>query len=198
MQPVLIARAKRLWLCVWKGLKNSQWIAIGTWVLAIGTIGLWLDARSTSERQLRAYVFAAPYRAFNIDSQGAVAQVYTIVGSKGSTFARKVERSVGISILSGPVPEKFEDLGPLRREEGVFVLAPGAEGFVIQNLHVLSADELAKLMTPKGELRIYAFGKITYEDAFGGRHTTTFCHAYFGPASVQRQLRLRVLAGQIL
>lgn len=36
-------------------------------------------------------------------------------------------------------------------------------------------------MTPKGELRIYAFGKITYEDAFGGRHTTTFCHAYFGP-----------------
>src|ERR1700690_1855410 len=98
MQPVLIARAKHLWLCAWKGLKNSQWIAIGTWVLAIGTIGLWLDARSTSERQLRAYVFAAPYRAFNIDSQGAVAQVYTIVGSKGSTFARKVERSVGISI----------------------------------------------------------------------------------------------------
>jgi hypothetical protein len=35
-------------------------------------------------------------------------------------------------------------------------------------------------MTPNGELRIFVFGRITYKDAFGAGHTTTFCHAYFG------------------
>jgi len=69
----------------------------------------------------------------------------------------------------------------LKREEWVLVLAPGAEGFVIQNFHRISDDELAKLMTPNGDLRLYAFGRVTYEDAFGAHHTTTFCHSYFGP-----------------
>jgi hypothetical protein len=36
-------------------------------------------------------------------------------------------------------------------------------------------------MIPGGDLRIYVFGKITYEDAFGGHRHTMFCHAYFGP-----------------
>jgi hypothetical protein len=117
----------RAWMCL-KTRTVEQWLALGTWVLAAGTIGLWLDARHTSERQLRAYVFATPYRAFNIDDRGGVAQVYTTIGSKGTTFASKAERSIGASILSGPVPERFEDLGSLKRYEGVLVLAPGAEG----------------------------------------------------------------------
>jgi hypothetical protein len=141
---------------------------------------------NTAERQLRAYVYAMPYRAFNIDKVGYPAQTYTIIGNKGSTFAHKVERSVGITLLRGPVPERFEDLGAMQREEGVFPLAPGAEGFVIRALHILSEDELAALMTPTGDLRLCAFGKITYEDAFGKRHGTTFCHVYFGPERLDR------------
>jgi hypothetical protein len=172
--------AKRVWR--WLRKRNAeQVLAFSTCVLALATTGLWLDAKFSSERQLRAYVFAAPYRAFNIDNRGDAAQVYTIIGSKGSTFAHKVERSVGISLLPGPVPEKFENLGAVKREEGVLVLAPGAEGFVIQTFRPLTADELKKLMTPNGDLRLYAFGKITYDDEFGVHHKTTFCHAYFGP-----------------
>jgi hypothetical protein len=50
----------------------------------------------------------------------------------------------------------------------------------------LSPDELAKLMTPTGELRFYTFGKIAYNDEFGAPHTTTFCHVYFGPERLDR------------
>jgi hypothetical protein len=156
-------------------------LAIATGFLAWATINLVWDGRETAERQLRAYVYAAPFRAFNIDASGNVAQVYTTIGSKGSTFATRVERWVGVNLLSGAVPEKFEDLGTLKREEGVMVLAPGADGFVIRNFRKLSVEELRKLMTPDGELRLYAFGKITYRDAFGEGHQTTFCHVYFGP-----------------
>jgi hypothetical protein len=168
---------------VWRFLKAidaNQWIAIGTWVLALGTVGIFIDAKFSSERTLRAYVFAAPGRAYNIDTSGTPAQVYTIIGSKGSTFAQNVERRVGINLLPSPVPNNFADLGPLKREEGVLVLAPGANSVVVQNFRPLTAEELAKIMTPNGDLRIYAFGKITYDDAFGWSHQTTFCHAYFG------------------
>ncbi len=127
-----------------------------------------------------AYVAAKPYRAFNIDERGLTAQVYTTISNVGATFARNVERSVGVSIRAGPVPEEFEDLGTLTREEGKMVLAPGVDGFVIRNLRPLQRDELTKLMTPEGDLKIYAFGTITYEDVFGTPHVTTFCHAYYG------------------
>jgi hypothetical protein len=162
---------------------TQVWLVVGTiGTLLLAAFALWqaIISRQTARRQLRAYVFARPHRAFNVDDRNVTAQVYTIIGNKGSTFAHKVERSVGICILPGPVPERFEDLGPLMREEGVLDLAPGVEGVVIRNLHPLSEDELAKVMTEEGKLRIYAFGKIIYQDAFGKRHTTTFCHAYYG------------------
>ena len=161
--------------------------ALATFVMAAATIAIAVFAfyqacisRDTARRQLRAYVVAKPYRAFNVDDRGLIAQVYTTIVNVGATFARNVERSVGVNILSGPVPEKFEDLGPLTREEGKMVLAPGVEGYVIRNLRALQRDELAKLMTPEGELKLYAFGRITYDDVFGKPHVTTFCHAYYG------------------
>ena len=167
---------------------NGLIIALATVFLFLATLALYcatrdlvVGAEKTAERQLRAYVYASPYRAFHIDNLGGVVQIYTIIGSKGSTFAHQVERSVGVNLLPGPVPEKFEDLGSLKREEGALVLAPGAQSFVIQNFRVITADELAKIMTPNGDLRIYAFGKITYKDAFGKPRQTTFCYAYFGP-----------------
>ncbi len=137
-------------------------------------------SRTTARTQLRAYVVAKPYRAFNIDERGITAQVYTTITNVGATFARNVQRSVGVGIRAGPVPEKFEDLGPVTREVGKIVLAPGVDGYVIRSLHALQKDELAKLMTPEGDLKIYAFGRITYEDIFGKPHVTTFCHAYYG------------------
>ena len=139
------------------------------------------DSNTSSERQLRAYVYARPYRAFHIDDKGGVAQIYTIIGSKGATFANRVERSVGIALLPGPAPERFEDLGPISKQGGSTVLAPDVDVFAIQNFRVITPAELAKLMTANGELRFYAFGKITYVDAFKKERQTTFCHEYFGP-----------------
>jgi hypothetical protein len=90
---------------------------IGLWVnvaMVAATIALAIFAfyqvyisRDTARRQLRSYVVAKPYRAFNIDERGMVTQVYTTIANVGGTFARNVERSVGVSIRSEPVPEKF-------------------------------------------------------------------------------------------
>jgi hypothetical protein len=169
-------------------LKPEHWIALGTWILAFATmilafatVGLVLDTKYSSQRQLRAYVYASPYRAFNIDDRHNIAQIYTTIGSKGSTFAHNVERSAGINLLAGPVPVRFSDLGPLKRIEGKLDIPPRGETFVIQNFRALTSNELAGLMTTEGILRLYAFGRITYTDEFGYAHSTTFCHAYFGP-----------------
>jgi hypothetical protein len=105
-------------------LKPGHWIALGTWILAFATIGLVLDTKYSSQRQLRAYVYASPYRAFNIDDRHNIAQIYTTIGSKGSTFAHNVERSTGINLLAGPVPVRFSDLGPLKRIEGKLDIPP--------------------------------------------------------------------------
>jgi hypothetical protein len=143
--------------------------AMAVATIAIAIFALWqvCISRETARKQLRAYVVAKPHRAFNIDEKGIAAQVYTTITNVGATFARNVQRSVGVSIRAGPVPEKFEDLGPVTREEGKLVLAPGVDGYVNRSLHALQKDELAKLMTPEGDLKIYAFGRITYEDIFG-------------------------------
>lgn len=154
---------------------------VATFLLFLVTQDLVHDASSTGERQIRAYVFAAPYRAYNIDDTGNVAQIYTTIGSKGVSFANELERRAGIALMSGPLPGRMEDLGVLTRHEGVLSLAPNAETFLIQNVAVLNRDQLSRLMTWTGELRLYAFGKITYKDAFGKPRQTSFCHVYYGP-----------------
>jgi hypothetical protein len=164
-----------------KPFKPEVWLALGTWALVAATASLVADNKYSNQRQLRAYVYASPYRAFNIDNRGFVAQTYTTIGSKGSTFAHDVERSVGTNLLPGSAPAKFSDLGPVNRVEGKLVIPPGGENVVIQNLRVLTKDELAALMTPEGKLRLYVFGRITYKDEFAWPHWTMFCYAYFGP-----------------
>jgi hypothetical protein len=135
---------------------------------------------------LRAYVHAVPYRAFNIDESGAPVQTYTIIVNKGATSARNVQQWGGINLFKGSVPERFEDLGDLIREEGKFVLPPDGQGFIIRALRPITKEELGALRTPTGDLRLCAFGKITYEDEFGAFHWTIYCHVYFGPERLDR------------
>jgi hypothetical protein len=168
-------------------LKRETWLILGTWALVFVTAWLVIDNKYSNQRQLRAYVYASPYRAFNIDDRGLVAQAYTTIGSKGSTFAHDVERSVGVNLLPSPTPAKFADLGAVSRVEGRLVIPPGGENVAIQNFRVLTKDELAALMTPEGKLRLYIFGKITYKDEFGWPHWTMFCYGYFGPERLQWQ-----------
>lgn len=179
---------------IWEIGKFLNWIsaavtAVATAVLAFITrrlVKLGRDQSKTTRAQLRAYVYATPFRAFNVDKFGAPVQTYTTIINKGATSAHKIQRWVGINLLRGPVPENFEDLGPLKREEGTYVLPPDGQGFVIQKLRPITDGELADLMTETGDLQLYAFGKITYEDEFGNPHWTTFCHVYFGPERLDR------------
>jgi hypothetical protein len=71
-------------------------LAGATIFLYLATRNLVTDAEQTAKRQL-------------LDNSGATAQIYTIIGSKGSTFARNVQRWVGINLLAGPIPERFEE-----------------------------------------------------------------------------------------
>jgi hypothetical protein len=33
-------------------------------------------------------------------------------------------------------------------------------------------------------LRVYMFGRVIYDDVFGGKWETDFCNAYFGPEGI--------------
>lgn len=137
-------------------------------------------ARDTAFRELRAYVYAAPGPVFHIDGEAPL-QGYVVIGNSGQTFAQKVIRKVGMRVLGATVPEKVEDLGRMDREEGVMVISPREKHAVIRNRDRLTPEEVAKIWrSDQGAKRIYVFGTITYEDIYGKRHHTDFCHMYFG------------------
>lgn len=136
-------------------------------------------AGDTARRQLRAYVYAAPSHVFHIDGKGTL-QGYVEIGNSGQTFAREVQRWVGISVFGAEVPDRKEDLGPTRREEGVLVINPSVRHIVIRNHKQLTDEEARKIRTNDGSMRIYVFGTIRYKDIYGEPHHTDFCHMYFG------------------
>lgn len=153
-----------------------------TGLAAIFTLKQIRLARDTAYRELRAYVYAAPGPVFHIGGENPL-QGYVFIGNSGQTFARNVQRWVGMRVLGATVPEKREDLGHMAREEGVLVISPRVKHNIIRNRDKLTSDQVDKIWRLKekeGTERIYIFGTITYEDIYGNPHRTDFCHMYLG------------------
>ena len=154
----------------------ERWLlVVATWVLAIGTIWLVLDAKWSSQQQLRAYVYVNPREAFHIDGQGTL-QVYSVIGNSGLTPATKVERFATLDVLP---PTDFP-AQRVEREAGITVLGPRSEIALVKNWArgQLTADQTQEIK--EGTLRVYVFGKVLYDDVLGGHWEFDFCNAYFG------------------
>jgi hypothetical protein len=134
------------------------------------------EAVRVAEVSQRPYIFVNPAGAFNIKAGGSPLQAYILIGNSGQTFAQNVERSVGILVSS---PTEPADIAPLlARQPGRTFVSPRADTVMIAKGQVLTAEHVTKLM--EGELRVYVFGRITYQYGNGNRRRLLFCHAYYG------------------
>lgn len=151
-------------------LKNrtpEQWLAIGTWILAFVTIGLLIDARHASERQLRAYV-SANKGAITID--GTKIKIFFVLKNSGQTPSYKLRTEPKTVIYRPPGPLVFEALD--RSMKMGAVIGPGDE-FEINSESDVTKDvpdgEAVKIIMESiqnGTAIIYVHGRVDYEDVF--------------------------------
>jgi hypothetical protein len=159
-------------------LKNrtaEQWIAIGTWVLACVTIGLLIDARHASERQLRAYVGILDHTLNNF-SEGQKPAIALIVTNFGHTPARDMQYWIFSKFESYPLNIKLPSAK--FRPEKIVLFPTDKDTFPIELADPLNAPDMAGLRS--GERRLYVYGCIQYVDVFGSTRTTKFRLFYGG------------------
>lgn len=129
----------------------------------------------------RAFMYAAPHRVFHVEP-GPNLQAYIQIGNSGLTVAKNVERWAGVRVMTPPGMDAIKDLKPMMiRQEGLLVVSPRILHNVIRQLpnhKVLTSEDVRDIKS--GQKRIYVFGLITYDDAYGKAHSTEFCFMYYG------------------
>jgi len=166
---------------------GTLFIAIFTVILAFATGFLYFATRDlvkgsdkTARQQLRAYVYVQPGNVYLV-SAGLKPQPRIVVRNSGQTFAKDVKCSYGAKVSSNLSVEESAALGPGTPEEGRFTLNPGVDHAIIKWMpDAITADEARSIKTLTGDVRLYVFGKIDYNDVFGDAHHTEFCFMYYG------------------
>jgi hypothetical protein len=176
-------------------------LAAFTAILTIATIGLAFgvlfqikDARASSERQLRAYVFISGARVVNATEGDGPLEAHVVVKNFGQTPAYKLVNVNGFALDRYPPPptlnlvvpeEQFRmfgrsksDLGPTQSEDARQAV----------DRPPLSEEERRALA--HGALVIYVYGEIRYQDAFGRDQWTKYRLMLGGPAGVRPGGRL--------
>jgi len=125
----------------------------------------------TAERQLRAYVLFESARTINVEV-GKIPYVKITIKNFGQTPARIVAHRANVGF--GHYPPTIGDPPPVDNSEFfIFILAPGAEYYAEpkfnQPLRQIEIDGINS-----GRAALYAFGEISYEDAFGKIRTTKY------------------------
>jgi hypothetical protein len=140
-------------------------------------------ASDAAERQLRAYLGVTPIRvdAIGLSTGGCRALVW--VRNAGVTPAFNVRSIASLDIFPWPLPRDFK-FPPLVFSDDPSVVTnfPGddekANNLLPSNSRVFSAEELAEARKPNGNMKLYAFGFVEYDDVFKQtQRTTKFCFA---------------------
>jgi hypothetical protein len=143
-------------------------IAFFTIVLAIATILLWIvtqgilsDARRTSEKQLRAYVFLNDIRLLN----GTSIKLAGSLSNAGQTPAHNVVCIIGWAV-NKPSFDKFTE-PKVTPKDSRAVIGPHKENTIHFEIDGFTRKDLLKT----GET-IFVWAKISYEDVFGNNQKT--------------------------
>ena len=156
--------------------------AVATVLLAIVTGGLvWMARRqiTTTRAQLRAYVAVESGQIRAVAGEPPKAQ--KTVRNYGQTPAYKFRLVGGLGMA-----ESFEALPPPTGDpRGTLgVLAPaGVFQWNMVAPVVLSAEAYGRLSA--GQVTLFVYGEVYYEDAFGNRRTLKYRTMFGGPAGVQ-------------
>jgi hypothetical protein len=157
----------------------------GEWLIGFVTLLLWVstqllvrEAKATSRRQLRAYVFLDPVKEFTFARKMSTTETIEVeihVKNLGATPAHEIVGFTWMHLDVWPLPKTFPFTGPVEGEPSAkFVLPPGAmTHYHTGSARPLTAEEMAAV--ENGDLSIYIFGRIEYKDAFNHPHWTNFC-----------------------
>jgi hypothetical protein len=147
-------------------------VAVYTAVLAISTIGLWIvtargirNQRRDTEILQRAYLSVEPGGIKQPYDRDDRIHGYVICRNRGHLPARKLSWHTRTDTVQQGV-EQFP-LGELSKPEGV--VAPGTEMIV----------SAGTFFTNKLQNALFVWGTVNYDDGFGNRRYTKFCHLYY-------------------
>jgi len=149
------------------------------------TYCLLLTSKDTEKRQLRAYigVVSPPdNQRINRFFPPEVPIIKLSARNFGQTPAYKVTYIAGMGVRAWPLPKDNDyslqpEIGfnPVTIFPGMFDLGD----IKIISKRALTTDEIA-LFQDGMKNRLYAWGTVNYEDAFGASHYTNFCIGFFG------------------
>lgn len=177
-------------------LKVSDTLLVAvTFLLFIATLALWWSTRRLvkgaeliAERQLRAYVFLTGIDFIEQDKkQDRFIHKFEIKNT-GLTPAYKLWIESLTRPLPHPLPADFSfAIDPPGRNPSVMMLGPGqTTGHDSHADEPLSKTELIKIRSLETGTRLYTFGTIRYEDAFGRKKFTNFCYFVEWTAGTER------------
>ena len=166
-------------------MSADLWVAIFSGALFVATLMLWIaterslsHARTSTERQLRAYVHPDIARMTRLEPDAPASAVVRF-RNVGQTPAYDFKAWIGIAKAKWPTPFSAlpgvaaNGFGPAR------IVGPQvASDYGVISARPLTADEVKAIRA--GECAIYVFGQAAYRDAFGASRFTNFCVEYTG------------------
>jgi hypothetical protein len=175
--------------------EKQIWLGWAAWALSL--IGVWLlwstlrETRKTSQaaqadaeanakaaenarKQLRAYVSAQPDFVDNVGP--TTIRMRLSLTNHGATPASKVVTAVAIGILPFPLPQQYPFVEPASAiGEGGATIHSGST-VTVHSTESFPVTDIANAIKNAG-VRIYMYGTVQYEDAFGLTQTTRFCRS---------------------
>ncbi len=166
-------------------MSADLWVAIFSGALFVATLMLWIaterslsHARSSTERQLRAYVYPDVARMTRLEP-GAPAAAAVRFRNVGQTPAYDFKSWIGIALAKWPTPFSAmpgvaeNGFGPAR------IVGPQVvSDYGVISGRPLTTEEVKAVRS--GERAIYVFGQAAYRDTFGVSRFTNFCMEYTG------------------
>jgi hypothetical protein len=164
----------------------KHWIEYGVFafvvITAIATaIAAWYTrkesetAAENGRRQLRAYVF--PDQA-NLVWQGTAKLISAEIGIKNSGQTPAYRLSTATAVIVGDFPLQADLHVPTMPDNHTVVPPNGSYALSVSMAQPLTGDQLKAIQ--KGTQAIYAFGEISYVDAFGECRITKYRFYYTG------------------
>jgi len=157
-------------MAVWHWTTDDP-VSFYTAVLALSTIALWIVTWRGIRRQSkdtrilqRAYLSVEPGGIKEPYDRGDRVHGYVICRNRGHLPARKLSWHTRTDTIQQGA-EKFP-IGEMSEQLGV--LTPGTEMIV----------SAGTFFTDKLENSLFVWGMVTYDDGFGTRRYTKFCHWY--------------------
>lgn len=138
-------------------------------------------------KQMRAYIAVntgkAVYQDANLKFESS-----PVLTNTGLTPARNISYVITADILPTSLPEDFVFADHGCKRDNDATLSPRQEFVISSVVDKRFSDEEVKTIMEGREKRLYVWGTIKYEDIFGSRWHTNFCHSFVFPRNKEGEV----------